>query len=114
MPGRNATATLLGRERQQAELYDALSLALQGRPQTVVVGGDAGIGKTTLVSDLAQRAEELGFGVVVGHCLDIDAGVAFGAVIEAVGELVARLEDGDSRPNARDRKSVVEGKSGGR
>src|SRR5262245_31731453 len=108
MPGRNATATLLGRERQQAELYDALTLALKGRPQTVVVGGDAGIGKTTLIADLAQRAEELGFSVFVGHCLDIDAGVAFGAVIEAVGELVARLEDGDSRPHARRMRALLD------
>ena len=84
MPGESGTAALLGREREQAELYDALSLALKGDPQTVLVGGDAGIGKTTLVSDLARRAEELGFTVVVGHCLDIDAGIAFGAVIEAV------------------------------
>ena len=66
MPGESGTAALLGREREQAELYDALSLALKGEPQIVLVSGDAGIGKTTLVADLARRAEELGFSVFAG------------------------------------------------
>jgi DNA-binding CsgD family transcriptional regulator/tetratricopeptide (TPR) repeat protein len=99
--GANGTPALLGRERESAELYDALTLALKGEQQTVLVGGDAGIGKTTLVADLARRAEELGYTVAWGHCLDIDAGIAFGAVIEAVGGLVARLDDLDTRPCAR-------------
>ncbi len=108
MPGQSGTAALLGREREQAELYDALLLALRGEPQTVLVSGDAGIGKTTLVSDLGRRAEELGFDVVLGHCLDIDAGMAFAAVIEAVRELVARVEDLDARPYARRMRALLD------
>ena len=103
-----AEQRLLGREREQAELYDALGLALKGEPQAVLVGGDAGIGKTTLISDLARRAEELGFTVVVGHCLDIDAGIAFGAVIEAVSQLVTGLEDLDTRPCARRIRALLD------
>ena len=49
MPGESGSPALLGRERERAELDDALALALDGSPQTVLVGGDAGIGKTTLV-----------------------------------------------------------------
>jgi DNA-binding CsgD family transcriptional regulator len=101
MPGQSGSPVLLGRERERAELDDALGLSLQGSPQTVLVGGDAGIGKTTLVADLARHAEELGCSVFLGHCLDIDAGVAFGAVLEAMRELVARLDDLDARPCAR-------------
>ena len=98
MPAESGSPALLGRERERAELVDALTLALDGRPQTVLVGGDAGIGKTTLVTDLARRAEELGFTVALGHCLDIEAGISFGAVIEAVRALLAGLEDLESRP----------------
>jgi DNA-binding CsgD family transcriptional regulator/tetratricopeptide (TPR) repeat protein len=108
MSAESGTAALLGRERESAELYDALSTALKRVPQTVVVGGDAGIGKTTLVADLARRAQQLGFSVVVGHCLDIDAGIAFGAVIEAVSELVAGVEDLDSRPSARRMRALLD------
>lgn len=48
---------LLGRERDIAEFVDALSLAMKGTPQVDVVGGDAGVGKTTLITDLARRAK---------------------------------------------------------
>ncbi len=108
MPGESGSLALLGRERERAELYDALTLALDGSPQTVLVGGDAGIGKTTLVTDLARRADELGCSVFLGHCLDIDAGVAFGAVLEAMRELVARLDDLESRPCARRMSALLD------
>src|SRR3954462_7438799 len=98
MPGRTGTAGLLGRELEQAELYAALSLALKGEPQVVVVGGDAGVGKTTLVADLAGRAEQLGFTVALGHCLDIEAGISLGPVLEAVTTLLAGSDDADARP----------------
>ena len=102
MPGRTGTAGLLGRELEQDELDDALSLALKGEPQVVVVGGDAGVGKTTLVADLARRAEALGFAVAAGHCLDIEAGISFGPVIEALTSLLDGIEDIESRPAGTD------------
>ena len=61
MPRHGGAAGLLGRAREQAELYDALSAASRGEQQVVVVAGDAGVGKTTLVADLAREAESLGF-----------------------------------------------------
>ena len=72
---------LLGRDRETAELDEALGLAAQGTPQVVLVGGDAGMGKTTLVADLERRATELGFTVATGHCLDIEAGISFAPVV---------------------------------
>src|SRR5690242_11585872 len=73
---------LLGRGRETAELDEALGLAADGTPQVVLVGGDAGLGKTTLVVDLARRAVELGFTVATGHCLDLEAGISFAPVVE--------------------------------
>src|SRR4051794_21480026 len=108
MPGRTGTAGLLGRELERTELYDALSLALKGEPQVVVVGGDAGVGKTTLVADLARRAEALGFAVATGHCLDIEARISFGPVIEALTSLLAGIEGMESRPVARRMRSFVD------
>jgi DNA-binding CsgD family transcriptional regulator/tetratricopeptide (TPR) repeat protein len=108
MSGRSGAAALLGRALEQAELYDALSMAMKGEPQVVVVGGDAGVGKTTLVTDLARRAEELGFTVAVGHCLDIEVGISFGPVIEALTTLLAGIEDLDSRPLARRMRAFLD------
>ena len=102
MPVPSGTSSLLlGRERDIAELDEALGLAAQGTPQIVLVGGDAGIGKTTLVADLERRAAELGFTVATGHCLDLEAGMSFAPVVEAVRSLLSGVEDLGSRPSAR-------------
>ena len=95
------TPLLLGRERDVAELVDALALAAQGIPQIVLIGGDAGIGKTTLVMDLERRAAELGFTVATGHGLDIGAGIPFAPAVEAVRALLTGVEDLEARPSAR-------------
>ena len=95
------SSLLLGRERDIAELDEALGLAAQGTPQIALVGGDAGIGKTTLVADLERRAAGLGFTVATGHCLDLEAGMSFAPVVEAVRSLLAGVEDLGSRPSAR-------------
>jgi DNA-binding CsgD family transcriptional regulator/tetratricopeptide (TPR) repeat protein len=108
MPGASGTPALLGRERERAELDDALKLALQGTPQVVVVAGEAGAGKTTLVADLMVRGADLGFTVTVGHCLDIEADISFAPVVEAVTTLVADLGHSDSRPFARRMRSLLD------
>ena len=99
---------MLGRERDVAELDGALEFAAQATPQVVLVGGDAGIGKTTLVSDLERRAAGRGFTVATGHCLDIEAGMSFAPVVEAVRALLGGLEDLGSRPSARRMLSLLD------
>lgn len=101
MSGLGGTSTPIGRARERAELYEALARAELGDPQTVLVGGDAGIGKSTLIRDLERRATEIGFAVAVGHCLDIEAGISFAPVVEAVRNLIAEVDDLASRPSAR-------------
>src|SRR6476620_10906523 len=99
---------LLGREPEIAELDEAIGFAAQGTPQVVLVGGDAGIGKTTLVADLERRASELGFTVAIGHCLDLEAGISFAPVIEAVRSLLEGVDDLESRPSARRMLSLLD------
>ena len=108
MPGHGGAAGLLGRAREQTELDDALSAASRGDHQVVVVAGDAGVGKTTLVADLARRAEGLGFVVVTGHCLDIEADISLAPVVEAVRALVDGVVEIESRPLARRVRDVLD------
>jgi DNA-binding CsgD family transcriptional regulator/tetratricopeptide (TPR) repeat protein len=91
---------LIGRDAESGRMYDALAQAAQGHPQVVLIGGDAGIGKTSLVTDLAHRAAELGFVVGLGHCLDVAADISFAPVTEAVRSLLAAV-DPAMRPAAR-------------
>src|SRR5215210_413524 len=46
---------VLGREDELRQLESAVAAAATGTPSLVLVGGEAGIGKTTLVSEAARR-----------------------------------------------------------
>ena len=85
---------LFGRDRELTDADGALAIAASGAPQVLLVGGDAGIGKTTLVNAVLELARERRFTVLVGHCLDIDDGVALRPVREALRQaVVGRSED---------------------
>lgn len=58
---------LLGRDAALAELKSALASGKRGRGELIVISGDAGIGKTTLLDAAALHASELGYGVVQGR-----------------------------------------------
>lgn len=66
--------------------------AFSGVPQLVLVGGEAGVGKTRLVEEFAARAETGGALVLTGACLDLSqAGLPLVPVAGAVRELVRRI-----------------------
>ena len=54
MDHRGAAPTLVGRDAEWTILLDAWQAAVSGRAHMVLVTGEAGIGKTRLVEDLAQ------------------------------------------------------------
>ncbi|NNG34300.1 AAA family ATPase [Nakamurella aerolata] len=73
---------LIGREAELAELRAGLGLppgaadaaadAEEPRqPGTVIVAGDAGVGKSRLLSELAAQVKVAGGEALVGHCLDL-------------------------------------------
>lgn len=59
---------LVGRAAELAELEELLAVAARGIPQFAVLVGEPGIGKTRLGQELAARAREHGFTVLVGRC----------------------------------------------
>jgi DNA-binding NarL/FixJ family response regulator/tetratricopeptide (TPR) repeat protein len=54
----------------------------------VLLAGDAGVGKTRLLAELRDRAQDAGYRVLVGHCLDFgDSALPYLPFSEAFGRL---------------------------
>ena len=70
-------------------LEDALLSALRGDGGVVVVGGDAGMGKSRLVSELRQRALRLGAVVMSGACSEAELSLPYLPFLEAVGNFIS-------------------------
>jgi hypothetical protein len=84
------TRPLVGRATELDQL--ASLIGLDGRPRAgaVLVGGDAGVGKTRLLSELCGRAGEATWRVLVGHCLDFgDSAMPYLPFSEMFGRVAA-------------------------
>ena len=66
MGGRVTSPTLVGRLEELGVLEAARGRAANGEPAVVLVGGEAGVGKTRLVAELAARCATDGTRVHVG------------------------------------------------
>ncbi|MHB8646625.1 MAG: ATP-binding protein [Thermomicrobiales bacterium] len=87
----DATVVLVGRETEQARLRDFLRAARAGRGGLVLIGGEAGIGKTTLAEMLCRDAERDDALVLGGRCYDLSETPPYGAWID----LFARFHPAD-------------------
>src|SRR4051812_47935014 len=61
---------LVGREADLAVLRDALKRVRHAEPSTVLVGGEAGVGKTRLVEEFRRGLDE-SVRVLTGQCLEL-------------------------------------------
>ena len=62
---------LVGREDELRRLLALLDDAAAGRPVVALVSGDAGVGKTRLVTELSAAARDRGFAVLTGRCAEL-------------------------------------------
>ena len=68
---RVSSPVLVGRSGQLSVLDTALTEACGGHPSAVLVGGEAGVGKSRLVSEFAERSRGKGARVLAGGCLEL-------------------------------------------
>ena len=68
---------LVARSAEIGRLRAAYARAGQGQAVAVLVSGDAGVGKTRLVTDLAATAEQDGALVLTGRCVGLGAGLPY-------------------------------------
>lgn len=78
VPPHDDSQRIFGRERERSGLGALLDRACDGAGSLVLVGGEAGIGKTTLVRDLERRARGRGMLVLTGHCYDLSVTPPYG------------------------------------
>jgi ATP/maltotriose-dependent transcriptional regulator MalT len=89
---RRSSQVLVGRDEE----LDALGMAFAGRAERplILLGGEAGVGKTRLVQELATRLAADGTVVAVGSCLELGADLLpYAPFVESLGSLVQRLGD---------------------
>ena len=73
-----------------ARVRAALAAARSGEPRHLLVGGEAGVGKTRLLADVRALAEAQETRVLLGRCVAIgDQGLPFSPYIEIVRTLVS-------------------------
>jgi DNA-binding CsgD family transcriptional regulator len=75
---------LVGRGAELGILRAAVQGAARGRRGAVVVEGEAGIGKSRLLDEALEGAEELGFRVLVGWCDEVERHRPLRALREAL------------------------------
>ncbi len=82
----------VGRAGELDLLTSTLASALAGRAATVLLGGEAGVGKTRLLEEFCNRARGEGALVAAGGCVPIDGGgLAYGPIVGIVRDVVRQL-----------------------
>jgi predicted ATPase/serine/threonine protein kinase len=81
---------LIGRDVERKELLRHLDEALAGRGSMVMIGGEAGIGKTHLVTAILEEARHRGAYANIGHCYEMEGAPPYMPFIEML-EHTARV-----------------------
>ncbi len=87
MGGRASSAQFVGRVEDLARFQAALARASGGASSGALVGGEAGVGKSRLLSEFSDRAAQAGAAVLRGSCLSVAGGAAYAPVSEALRPL---------------------------
>jgi len=73
---------LIGRDAEMGQLSALLNETRSGHGRTVLVSGEAGVGKSAAIRDFVQRARGLGIRAFTGECTEIDARRPFGPFMD--------------------------------
>jgi hypothetical protein len=98
---------LIGRDRLLGRLTALVERAAAGEWLTVLVSGEAGIGKTALVRAAVTRAEAQGAQVGWGTCLDVDGAPGYWPWSQVLDGLVRTIGVAPARDLAGDDASLL-------
>jgi class 3 adenylate cyclase/tetratricopeptide (TPR) repeat protein len=72
-PPTDGSARFVGRDSEQADIRRLLERAENGGGGLVLIGGEAGVGKSRLAVEAMADAERIGMLGLVGHCYEMEA-----------------------------------------
>jgi DNA-binding CsgD family transcriptional regulator/tetratricopeptide (TPR) repeat protein len=92
--GEGTGSPFVGRRDELAALNAVLAGAsAEARGGTVILGGEAGIGKTTLIDEFTRGARAMGARILAGACMDFGGGgLPFAPFVEVLRTLVRSVE----------------------
>jgi DNA-binding CsgD family transcriptional regulator len=88
----------IGRHAELQRVVEALKLTRTGHATTLIVRGDAGVGKSRFLDEVLAQAELLGHRVLVGRLDDLDRYVPFHAIHAALAPALAAESEPALRP----------------
>ncbi len=99
-PVAHTSETMIGRDAELTEMASLLGVLSSSpgertaRPGIVLLSGDAGVGKTRLLMELRDLAQDERWLILAGHCLDFgDSALPYLPFSEVLGRLGAELPD---------------------
>jgi DNA-binding NarL/FixJ family response regulator/tetratricopeptide (TPR) repeat protein len=87
-----AAGDLVGREPELAALDRVLDRVAAGDPGFVALVGEPGIGKTSLMERLSERAAARGWLVLAGRAAEFERELPFGLLVDALDDHLATLD----------------------
>ncbi|MEV1009583.1 AAA family ATPase [Streptomyces sp. NPDC049881] len=94
MLSRTVSPVFVGRRTEREALSAALAEAAAGRPQAVLISGEAGVGKTRLAEEFLAGARASGAVTAIGACVEAGAdGLPFAPFAAVLRALHHRLGD---------------------
>jgi len=100
MAGRGSAHPVVGREQELALLERAVERAAEGSPSVVLVSGEGGIGKSTLLAEAAART---GARALLGRCVHVGGdAIPLAPLVDLVRQLQRREGEGSEVPALAD------------
>jgi DNA-binding CsgD family transcriptional regulator len=85
---------LIGRDAELDRVTGAIRAMVGGRGGVVVVAGEAGIGKTRLVQEIVERADDAGVATAAGHCSPVsEARLPYAPMVDVLADVVRQCPD---------------------
>ena len=84
VPSGTGRTPYVGRSEERSLLRQAMSRAIAGSGGVALIAGEAGLGKTRLVDEIAAEAKASGMFVVRGHCYDMEGSLPYVPFVEAI------------------------------